>query len=443
METVKNLSPEMKSGNAIELLVVEDSSTQAMLLKQTLEENAFTVIHAKDGMEALELIGKKRPDLIISDIEMPRLNGFELCRKLKSTPGLSSIPVIILTNLSDSMDVIEGIKSGADSFLTKPCTTEILLSTIMDMLQNSKAKPESQEVHPFELIFRGQPHRFNVSLAQITNLLLSTYSSAIEKNRELEQAYQKLNVVHTEVENANIQLKNLNDQKNFFLGMAAHDLRSPLVAIQGYSELLLDRDQILHDPEMKKMVSRIHSSSEFMLRLVNELLDLSAIESGKVKLHLSDTDLRELLEECIALNSGQASKKEISIKYEGVPSVPKIRCDQEKLEQVINNLITNAIKYSKEKTEIQVSLSHTASDVIIAVKDQGVGIAPQDIGKLFTPFTKTDSKTTHGEKSTGLGLAISKRIVLEQEGDIWVESEAGKGSSFYVKLPFQGKKAHS
>lgn len=429
----------MQKNACYEILVVEDSSTQAMLLKQTLERHSFAVALAKDGLDALNQIAERMPRLIISDIEMPKLNGFDFCRRVKETPALAAIPVIILTNLSESSDVIEGIKSGADSFLTKPYTEEILISTIEDVLQNSKVKQESAKNHPLEFVFKGQSHSFNVNLNQITNLLLSTYSSALEKNKELEQAYQKLNIVHSEVETANRQLQHLNEQKNFFLGMAAHDLRSPLVAIQGYSELLLENEAITSDPDTKKMLSRIHSSSEFMLHLVNELLDISAIESGKVKLHLRDTDLHSLLEECIALNSGQASKKEIGIKYQSAPDLPLIRCDQEKLEQVINNLITNAIKYSKQHTEILVTLTKTNEDAIIAVKDQGVGIASQDIGKLFTPFTKTDSKTTQGEKSTGLGLAISKKIILEQDGDIWVESQAGKGSSFFVRLPLTGK----
>lgn len=412
-----------------DILVVEDSATQAMLLKDTLEKNNFQVFLAKDGQDALEKLNAKKPHLIISDIQMPRMNGFEFCKTLKKDPLFSRIPVIILTNLSDSMDVIEGIKSGADSFLTKPCTTEILLGTIQDILQNLKQRQDKAISHVLEFSFQGQPHRFDVNLAQVTNLLLSTYASAIEKNKELEQAYQKLIL-------SNNELQRLNEQKNFFLGMAAHDLRNPLTAIQGYSDLLLERADITKDADAKRMLERINSSSNFMLHLVNELLDLSAIESGKVKLNLKDVNLHALIEECIALNTLQAQKKHINISYSSSRR-PEVKCDPEKLEQVINNLITNAIKYSNQNTEVKVSLSQSDSEAIISVKDQGVGIAPDEIKKLFTPFTKTSSCSTGGEKSTGLGLAIAKRIIDEQKGDIHVESELGKGSSFIVKLPVE------
>ncbi|CRX39299.1 hybrid sensor histidine kinase/response regulator [Estrella lausannensis] len=441
MTSLKGTVDCLQTNACYEILVVEDSSTQAMLLKKTLEKHSFAVSLAKDGLDAMDKIAERRPNLIISDIEMPKLNGFDFCRRVKETPVYAAIPVIILTNLSDSSDVIEGIKSGADSFLTKPYTEEILISTIEDVLQNSQVKSEGSANHSLKFVFRGESHRFNANLNQITNLLLSTYSSALEKNKELEQAYQKLNIVHSEVETANRQLQHLNEQKNFFLGMAAHDLRSPLVAIQGYSELLLEKELINSDPDINKMLSRIQRSSEFMLHLVNDLLDFSAIESGKVKLHLQDTDLHTLIEDCIALSSGQASKKVISIYFKSVPNLPPIRSDQEKLEQVVNNLISNAIKYSAPHTEISVTLSRTSDDVLIAVKDQGVGIAPEDIDKLFNPFTKTDSKATQGEKSTGLGLAISKKIILELGGDIWAESQAGKGASFFVRLPLTGNRA--
>lgn len=410
---------------AHEILVVEDSSTQAMLLKEMLIKNDFLVSIAKDGQDALEQMTRKKPDLIISDIEMPRMNGFVFCKNVKADPNLSAIPLILLTNLSDSMDVIEGIKSGADSFLTKPCTPEILLSTMKDILHNQK--PDNTLNHVLEFTFQGKQHSFNINLARVTNLLLSTYASAIQKNKELEQAYQKLTI-------GNNELQRLNEQKNLFLGMAAHDLRSPLIAIQGYSELLLESLEM--DADTRKMLSRIHTSSNFMLHLVNDLLDLSAIESGKVKLNLKETNLHDLIEECIALNTREALKKEIRISYNAKP-IPNVQCDPEKLEQVVNNLITNAIKYSEKKTEIQVLLSQSDQDAVIAVKDQGVGISEDDLKKLFLPFSKGGSKSTQGELSTGLGLAIAKRIILEQKGDISVESQTGKGSSFFVKLPLR------
>ncbi len=418
----------------VDLLLVEDSLTQATLLKETLEKYRFNVRLAKDGVEALEILKVHMPNLIISDIEMPRMDGFEFCRHIKNDPKLSHLPVIILTNLSDSMDVIKGIECGADSFLTKPCNTELLLNNINDVLANRRLHQEGENLS-LEFSFHGQHHLLQVNQVQITDLLLSTYANAIQKNNELEQAYRKLTIINQEIERKNEELQKLNHQKNFFLGMAAHDLRNPLTAIQGYSDILLEKLASLDNPEITKMLKRIQKSSNSMLLMINELLDFTVIESGMVKLNLRDVDLEALIRDCIILNSVQADEKQISISFESDHSLPLIPCDSEKIEQVINNLLTNAIKYSHPHTHIHVSLSKSNDKALIVIKDQGVGIPPEEVERLFSPFSKTSAKTTKGEASTGLGLAIAKRIVNEQKGQIWAESEVNKGSTFYVSLP--------
>ena len=421
----------------LELLIVEDSVTQAMILKETLEKHQIRVNIAKDGIEGIEAINAKKPEIVISDIEMPRMNGFEFCHYIKADPKLTDIPVIILTNLSDSMDVIKGIECGADSFLTKPCTTDLLLNNITDVLENKKMRKEKGESIKLAFSFGGQKHQLEVNQGQVTDLLLSTYSNAIQKNVELEQAYRKLNTTHQDVERKNKELLALNTQKNQFLGMAAHDLRNPLMAIQGYSDLLLEKLAGSADNDTTKMLQHIQKSSLFMLHLINELLDFSAIESGKVQLNLSQVDVVDLVKECIALASGSAEKKFIHIQTNVKEKIPKIQCDADKIEQVINNLITNAIKYSHPNKTIEVIISISNDNLIIAVKDQGVGIPRNELDNLFKAFTKTSVKTTAGETSTGLGLAIAKKIIEEHHGRIWVESQFGKGSTFFVSLPIK------
>jgi two-component system sensor histidine kinase/response regulator len=422
--------------SVVDALIVEDSPTQALFLQDALEEHKINVIVAKNGLEALEVLKTKLPQMIISDVEMPKMNGYELCRKVKEDSRLQNIPFILLTSLSDALDVIRGIECGADSFMTKPYNIEYLLANMQDLLSNRKEsnvkKTPKQEL---EVSFAGTTHKLLVDQAQVTSLLLSTYSNAIQKNRELETAYQKLNASYQEIEKKNEELKVLNDQKNQFVGMAAHDLRNPLMVIQGFSEMLQENLSEESNPTDANMLGRIQKSSSFMLQLINDLLDISSIESGKVTINLMPVDIVMLIKEIVSLEKNLAEKKNIKLEFQTDLKLPPIMCDQDKIDQVLTNLLTNAIKYSYPETTIEVSLKIDQSELIVAVKDQGQGIPENEVAKLFQPFTRTSVKSTAGEASTGLGLAIVKKIVTEHKGRIWAESVVGKGSTFYVALP--------
>jgi signal transduction histidine kinase len=252
---------------------------------------------------------------------------------------------------------------------------------------------------------------------------------------ELGRLNNELANLQREVTKKNVELEKLNEEKNRFLGIAAHDLRNPLNAIQMYSEFLLDEAADALNQEQMGFVSIIHSSSRFMLELVNDLLDVAKIESGKLELELSNTDLVRLIERNVVLNSAMASKKQIELHFEHDDYVPNVQIDTSKIEQVLNNLITNALKFSSSGSVIKVNLVRTDNEVILSVKDQGQGIPSDDLDKLFKPFQRTSVKTTGGEESTGLGLAIVRKIVLGHKGRVWVESEVGSGTTFYVALP--------
>lgn len=416
------------------ILIVEDSLTQALLLKNSLENHQFHVRIAKDGVEALQMMQETLPNIIISDIEMPRMNGYEFCKNVKSTPNFKNIPVIVLTNLSDPMDVIRGIECGCDSFLTKPCEIHNLLSTIWDAREN--AKLHSKDSHQkLGFFFKGKHHQIQVNQDQIIGLLLSTYSNAIQKNLELEQAYHKLNLVLEELQKTNEELKKLNQQKNQFLGMAAHDLRNPLTVISGYSDMLIGIPGEKTDEKLVKILQRIKSSSTMMLQLINDLLDISVIESGTVSLHLAPVDLPLLIQENLALLRNLANQKKIELKFSHPDSFPKVNCDANKVTQILNNLVSNAIKFSEVGSSIEIALTLSDKAAILSVKDFGMGLSDQAKERLFQPFSKSNSTGTAGEKGTGLGLAIVHKIVTEHKGKIWVESEAGKGATFYVALP--------
>ncbi len=255
-----------------------------------------------------------------------------------------------------------------------------------------------------------------------------TYDQLTQLNNELAN-------LQRELAQKNMALERLNAQKNQFLGMAAHDLRNPLGVILSYSEFLLDATEGSLSPDKQEMVAAIRVSSQFMLGLVNDLLDIATIESGKLRLNPEPADLNRLTGRVATLNRVLAAQKEIMISYSATDVIPPLLIDQQKLEQVLNNLISNAIKYSPPKTTIQIFIKLAADKVIVIVRDEGQGIPPTELDKLFKPFSVTSVRSTAGEKSTGLGLTISRRIIEGHGGDIWVESKIGRGSTFYFSLP--------
>lgn len=423
--------------SGIKVLIVEDSLTQGLQLKQSLEEHHLTVTLANDGMDAIEKLKDSLPDIIISDIEMPRMDGYQLCRYLKTDEKLKNIPFIILTNLSEPTDVIKGIECGADGFMTKPYDLSLLLSNISDVLGNKKILSQESEIKQIALFLSGQEYRLTVNQTQIISLLLSTYSNAIYKNLELEKTYRQLNITNLELAKKNEELKKLNQEKNQFLGMAAHDLRNPLSVIEGYSTILQEILENSISKDAYKMLGNIQRSSAFMVNLINDLLDISVIESGKVLLNLKNVDLPDLIKELLVFLQTIASKKQITIFSHFQDHIPLIQCDSDKMVQVLNNIIGNAIKFSPPGKEVHISLSFNQQEntVTIEIKDQGVGISPEEIPTIFSAFVKGKKKGTAGESSTGLGLAIANKIIEAHHGLLRVESELGKGSTFFVKLP--------
>lgn len=417
------------------ILVVEDSPTQALLLQETLKKHQVLTYLAKDGLDALQKLKEIIPDLIISDIEMPRMHGYDFCKHVKSDNEYKNIPVILLTNLSDPLDVIKGIDCGADAFLTKPCEPNTLFSTIESSLKNISIRNKFPQ-EKITFFFDGQTHTLNINQVQITELLLSTYSGAIQKNTELDKAYNKLHRFYEELENNNKKLKELNGQKNQLLGMAAHDLKNPLTVIYEFSNFLLSTAPDSSDETKNhQMIERINELSYFMLGVIHDFLDFSTIESGALTLHLSEVDLPQLIKNDLLFFESLAQKKDIKLSFKYESPIPKVYCDPNKISQVLNNLIANGIKFSNPKSTLEVALTPSKEEVIISVKDTGIGMSEDIIAGLFQPFIKTKAKGTAGEKGSGLGLAIVHKIILAHKGRIWVESKPGSGSTFYVSIP--------
>jgi signal transduction histidine kinase/CheY-like chemotaxis protein len=241
--------------------------------------------------------------------------------------------------------------------------------------------------------------------------------------------------LYKHLEEANRQ----NERKNQFLGMAAHYLRNPLGVILGYEQLLQEEALDILDEEQLDYLNRIHHASQFTLNLVNNLLEVAKIESGNLVLELKPAHLKPTITEAILLNRFLADSKQIQLHLDYDDNIPEMMVDASKIQQVMNNLISNAIKYSHPQTQVQISATLQQDEVLISVTDKGPGILEYELNKLFQAFSKTSVKSTAGESSTGLGLLICWQTVEAHSGKIWVESQVGVGSTFYVLFPLVPK----
>ena len=243
-------------------------------------------------------------------------------------------------------------------------------------------------------------------------------------------------VLHRELTQKTLALEAARELNNQFLGMAAHDLRNPLHVIGGMSKVLL-RSKNVNDME-RKLLQSIVDSSGFMRRLVDDLLQVSELDAGVLQLNRESFSIQELVTERVELQRSLASEKRILITTRFLEPLPVITGDRMRLAQVIDNLVSNAMKYSASGTTVTVTARATRTGIRVSVADEGQGIAPLELRKLFQPFGVTSTHSTGGEKSTGLGLLIVKRIAEAHGGSVLVRSRVGVGSTFHLLLPATG-----
>ncbi|NWJ50575.1 MAG: PAS domain-containing sensor histidine kinase [Bacteroidetes bacterium] len=233
----------------------------------------------------------------------------------------------------------------------------------------------------------------------------------------------------------NEMLTDLNEQKNLFLGMAAHDLRNPIASIKGLSELMLEIHETLKPEETIEFLQMMNSASVHSLQLINDLLTISKIEAGKLDLKREKVNYVAFLKGILKVNQFFARNKQMTLYLHVDEKIPQIDIDKDKIGQVVDNLISNAIKYSFQGTNINIVVEFKNNQVITHIIDQGQGIPQNELPLIFQEFQKTSVRSTGGESSTGLGLAIAKKIVERHGGKISVHSEVGKGSDFFFSIP--------
>jgi two-component system sensor histidine kinase/response regulator len=412
----------------INILIVEDSPSQALQLRQTLESHAYRVTIVNTGKDALRLLQTTKPSIIISDIIMPGMDGYELCKNIKKSEQHKEIPVILLTQLSDPKDIIKGLECGADHFITKPYDKDYILSHIQYIVTNRELRKHSFANLGLEIFFAGQKYLINSNRIQIVDLLFSTYEIVLQKKRELETANQKL-------KETNSKLKRTDQVKNDFLSIVSHELRTPIAIMREGISLCMDKRVGQLNPVQKKLLTDTENNLKRLTHLVNDLLDVSKIEEGKLKLRRRSMEICRTVEKLYEEYKPQTDKKDIRL-IKRLPQKPvMIYADEDKIIQIFNNLLNNALHFTMSDDTITIGVKDRNNHIECYVSDTGVGIDEKHIPKLFQKFEQIDRVDGPGYKGTGLGLAICKGLAEKHKGKIWAESELGKGATFRFTIP--------
>ena len=410
----------------VHVLVVEDSPTQAQQLIHMLERNGYEVTAASNGRKALELARLNRPTLVITDIVMPEMDGYALCRQIKEDPELGTLPVILVTTLSDPYDVIRGLECRADNFIIKPYEESYLLARIQFVLIHYEMRRHEQSGMGVEIYFNNHRHFITSDRLQIINLLLSTYETAVQRNQELTRTKDELRT-------ANDSLESTNKELEAFSYSVSHDLRAPLRAISGFGRIIKEEYSDKLDDKGHDLLQRVLDSCDRMGHLIDDLLDLSRISHSPVRREI--VDLAALATSVFAEFKRNQPEREVCFI---APSDAAANCDPRLLRIVFENLIGNSWKFSSKcpSATIEFGTMEENSETVYFVRDNGAGFDMAYASKLFIAFERL-----HGVKEfpgTGIGLAIVQRIIHRHGGRIWPEGAPNAGATFYFTLPSGG-----
>lgn len=376
--TLQPIKPE-----SVTILMVDDNPANIKLLADMLTSRGYNVEQASNGLDALALARAKEPDIILLDIFMPEVDGYEVCRRLKADEETNRIPVIFISALTDVDNIVRGFDVGGSDYITKP-------------------------------------FKFKEVLARIANLLM-----LVHQRREIEALR----------EQDRQQFETLDNMKSEYINMATHDLRNPLNVILGYLRLLerievADKDELL----LKEATHNIEHSVQKMRTLVTDILDLAQIKTG-LDFDRQPTSLETFLASSLQGLHMVAHEKGVSLNYTAPEEDVMLLMDVKRMSRVIDNLVSNAIKYTPNGGQVMISAQKLNGNAQINVSDTGLGIPEKDLPHLFEAFYRIEQSNYQREEGSGLGLSIVKTIVEQHGGTIEVKSAVGKGSTFIVQLP--------
>jgi len=413
---------ERTKNKGMEILIVEDSPTQAEQLKYILERNDFHVYVANNGKEALVMLAERKPGLILSDIVMPEMDGYELCKHIKADDNLRDIPVILVTALSDPKDVVKALECGAGNFISKPYDEEFLLSRIQYINIHPELHGMRSTEETLEISIADQSYHISSGRAQILNLLLSTYELAIQRNEELAKA-------RNELENLNRELIAANKELESFSYSVSHDLRTPLRSMDSFSQVLLEDYSDRLDEQGKDYLHRVRSATQRMGMLIDDMLSLSRVTRTEMKRELVDLSG---LAQSVATEL-QKTQPERQVEFVIAPALTA-NGDTHLLQLILQNLMGNAWKFTGKHPKARIEFGTTQVDdkQVFFIRADGAGFDMTYADKLFGAFQRLHA--TDEFSGTGVGRAIVQRIAHRHGGQVWAEGKVEKGATFYFTL---------
>lgn len=420
------------------ILVVEDSATQRAMLQHTLSEHGYEVVVANDGRDAWSRLPQIAPTIVVTDIVMPEMDGYGLCRAMKGDQRYARIPVVLLTSLSDPRDVVAALECGADGFIGKPFADEYLLSRIQGIVANRDLPERDKQERGVEISHEGRRYLITADRRQMLDLLLSVYEVAMRRNEELARAQASLRKLNADLEqkvrDRTRKLEESNKALETFCYSVAHDLRAPLRSIQGYVSALTEEYAKELDETAQGYAQRVCTAATRMDRMILDLLAYGRVSHSDSPLEM--VDLRSEIDKVLAEFAEDIAAKHAQVTIEAEPI--QLWTSRVLLAQILGNLLGNALKFvpAGETPDIRIEVkSGPDGSAQLAVTDHGIGIDPAYRDKIFHIFEKLHSGSFPG---TGIGLAIVQKAVERLGGRITVDSAPGQGSRFAVELPSSG-----